>query len=44
MQTIFHIDVNSAYLSLTVLDKVLNKDDKSDLRKIPPSVDRDKES
>lgn len=44
MQTVFHIDVNSAYLSWTAADRILNKDDKLDLREIPSIIGGDQES
>lgn len=44
MRTIFHIDVNSAYLSWTAADRVLNQNDQLDLREVPSIVGGDQES
>ncbi len=43
-KTIFHIDVNSAFLSWTAADKVLNQNEKLDLREICSIVGGDQKS
>lgn len=44
METVFHIDVNSAYLSWTAADRVLNQNDEIDLRDIPSIIGGDQKS